>query len=177
MRLSAVIFMTCLAFTAAPGLADDDPRLSRAGAALALAEVGISGDLPDVLILAGEMLSDLAPRGPEAARLLKDIETRARFLARGDAEYLVRIEAFALEREPDPDLVIAAPDPDLKQDSAIAGLAGPRLMSVKQAGREICTRKAPGVFACPPDGARGDFQLIFAGDPALIAVLRQASPE
>ena len=144
----------------------EDQRAERLVAALNLAEAGIATGSIAPLIVAREMLADLAPSGLAVKTLEAKWDSEARFLARGDPDILSRLSAITTAaRDPDLLLVPAAPSVNLPEGVGLVGIAVAErgmLISVTARSPEPCISSSdPAIWVCDPDLARGE--VLFEG--------------
>lgn len=142
----------------------EDRRAVQMAAALELAATGIeTGDVVPLLV-AREMLADLAPSGQVAAGLQAVWDSEARFLARSNPDILARLNAITT-RPADPDLYVIelAPSITLPDGLGMTALALPdtvRVSAVTVAGDSVCTPGfASAIWRCDPGLARGTIAL------------------
>ncbi len=154
----------CLAFglvacATAPVFADDR-RAGQMAAALNLAAAGIDREEVAPVMVAREMLADLAPTGAAVSELQKTWDSEARFLARGDADILARLGAIK-EQAADPSLHVmelgnAVRVPEGQGLSSVAVPDSVRLISVTVEGEPVCVPDSDlAIWRCEPARARG----------------------
>ncbi|MCV6592370.1 MAG: hypothetical protein OIF48_05415 [Silicimonas sp.] len=170
----ALVLWVCLATP----LAADEERARHLAAALDLARQGFATQSAAPLVLASEMLADLAPGGITVPALARSWQEEARFLARGDQAILDRLDALA-PRTPVHVLHIAelAPRLVLPEGRRLRALVLPRnlrLTGVAAKDGAVCTPGAlPDIWHCDP-AARGPLDLVpqpGAGPGPLILIL------
>ncbi|MEM1234003.1 MAG: hypothetical protein AAGH70_07735, partial [Pseudomonadota bacterium] len=145
-----------------------------------LAQSGMAQGDAGLLVASLEMLADVAPGGPGAAQLLRDIEEEARFAIRGDPILAARIDA-ALEslnaaRE-DLWIVRQAGEIALPPGRALRGVVVPhgQLFRAEASSGETCT-PAGMPDRCRLPGERAAARVTLGADLRDIAILDLSRP-
>lgn len=163
--------------------AADRLRVEQVVAALNLGAIGIRLEQAEPLVIAREMLAELAPTGSGIIDVEQRFEAEARFLLRGDPTLARRLDALMPEPADRSLLIEPLPSrlnvPSSQGIAAIAVSTNARLISVTRAGEAVCVPPGAGpVWSCDPARARGTLDVESksrAGDtPMIVMKLREA---